>query len=562
MTRSLVTLLLLSCAVISCVAQPAAQPVGSTLPIEQLFAQQRWSEIVRLADAMPRSADIDFYYGSALAQLGRWDEARKAFEAGRRLQPRDKRFPIELAGVEFKQEHYARAASWLHIALRIDPTDAYANDFLATIYFMQDNLEGALKYWNRTGKPQINHVRTEPEPRLNPAFLDRAFAFSQASILREQDLQATEARLDGLQAFSNHTLALKARGDGQFDVVLRAQERSGVGDGNWQGLASSLRGVFYQTIYPEFFNLNHSATNVESLLRWDAQKRRAMVSLSGPYRQNPKWRYRLSADVRNENWDVRDSALGSAPVVAALNLRKQSVIAGITCFPSGRWSWSSEIEFSHRDYRDVSNESALGTDLLLRGYQMKNIARISYQMLRVPEHRFVMNTAASSQVGRIWSQPAYLSAKLQGSLEAHWFPQSSGDDYEMKQQVRAGKTFGSAPFDELFMLGLERDNDLWLRAHVGTYNGRKGNAPLGRDYFLANWETDKKVYSNGLLSLKLGPFFDVGRITDPSPDLGTQSWLCDTGVQTKVRLLGVGIVLTYGKNLRSGNNVFYVTAGR
>ena len=564
MRRSLAALLLLSCVVVSCVAQTAAQTeVDPTLLLERLFAQQRWSEVVRLAEPVtPRSADIDFYYASALAQLGRWDEARNAFEAGRHRQPRDKRFPIELAGVEFKQNHYAQAAGWLHIALRIDPTDAYANDFLGTIYFLQDNIEAALKYWNRSGKPEIYRVSTEPEPRLKPALLDRAFAFSPASILHEQDLPITEARLNGLQMFSSHVLALKAREDGQFDVVLRAHERNGWGDTKWQGLASSLRGVFYQTIYPEFFNLNHSAINLESQIRWDAQKRRALVSLSGPYRQNPKWRYQLSADFRNENWDVRDSALGSTPFLAALNLRKQAATVGITCFPGGRWSWSNEVEFSHRDYRDVSNGSALGADLLLQGYQAKNISRISYGLLRVPEHRFEINTSASSQAGRIWSNPAYSFAKLQGSVEAHWFPQSSGEDYEMREQVRVGTTFGSTPFDELFMLSLERDNDLWLRGHVGTHDGRKGYAPLGRDYFLSNWETDKKVYSNGLVTLKLGPFLDVGRITGPSPDLGSQKWLYDTGVQTKVRLLGVNIAFIYGKDLRSGNNLFYVTAGR
>jgi hypothetical protein len=173
-----------------------------------------------------------------------------------------------------------------------------------------------------------------------------------------------------------------------------------------------------------------------------------------------------------------------------------------------------------------------------------------------------MNTTASSQAGRVWSQPAYSFAKLQGSVDAHWFPQSSGEGYEMKVQIRVGKTFGSTPFDELFMLGLERDNDLWLRAHIGTHDGRKGNAPLGRDYFLSNWESDKKVYSNGLLTLKLGPFLDVGRITDPSPDLGSKKWLYDAGLQANVRLLGVGVIFTYGKDLRSGNNVFYVTAGK
>ena len=182
-----------------------------------------------------RSADLDYYFGIALAQLGRWDEARSALQSGRRLQPLDKRFPIELAGVEFKQKNYPQAADWLRVALRIDPTDAYANDFLATVYFLQNNLEAALKSWNRIGKPEIENIQIEPEPRVSSALLDRAFTFAPASILRNEDFLATESRLNGLGIFSSHTVNLIAREDGKFNVVLRAQERNGWGDGKWTG---------------------------------------------------------------------------------------------------------------------------------------------------------------------------------------------------------------------------------------------------------------------------------------------------------------------------------------
>src|SRR2546422_1004155 len=70
--------------------------------IQQLVAQQRWQELVEILQPVhPRSADLDFYYGTALAKLGRWQEAHDAFESGARLQPQDNRFPLELAGGEF-----------------------------------------------------------------------------------------------------------------------------------------------------------------------------------------------------------------------------------------------------------------------------------------------------------------------------------------------------------------------------------------------------------------------------------------------------------------------------
>jgi len=169
-----------------------------------------------------------------------------------------------------------------------------------------------------------------------------------------------------------------------------------------------------------------------------------------------------------------------------------------------------------------------------------------------------MTASAGSEAARLWSSRAEAFEKLTGELAWSWRPQQQGDDYAMRQSLRAGRTFGQAPFDELFILGLERDNDLPLRAHIGTRDGRKGSAPLGRDYFLENWEMDKDVYGNGLVKLQLGPFFDVGKISDPGTALGSHQWLFDTGAQAKLRVFGSGLVFSYGKDLRSGNNAFYV----
>ena len=58
-----------------------------------------------------------------------------------------------------------QAARYLRRALHLDPTDSYGNDFLGTVYFLQGNIEAALKYWNRVDKPQIAEVRPSPHRR-------------------------------------------------------------------------------------------------------------------------------------------------------------------------------------------------------------------------------------------------------------------------------------------------------------------------------------------------------------------------------------------------------------
>jgi tetratricopeptide (TPR) repeat protein len=542
-------------------SSPLSAPNASAR-IKQLFEQERWSDVIREVQTVSgRDADLDYYDGSALAHLDRWEEAERVLRAGSRLAPGDKRFPIELAGVAFKQKRLPTAAAWLRRSLHLDPSDSYANDFLGTIYFLEGNLEAALKYWNRIGKPQIDLVQPDASLHTRPVLLDRALAFSPASELHRAELLTSLARLEGLEVFADPRLRLAARPDGKFDAVLNLQERNGLGN-VWEALLSTFSGVAYQTIYPAYFNLGGSAINLTSLVRWDAQKRRLQGSISGPLHRNPKWRYCVGFDLRNENWDIRDSFTGSAPVQAALNLRREAAGAEIDSFNSGRWGWSTGVEFSRRDYRTVVAGSTLASSLLLAGNQLKQLAGMHYDLLRLPEHRLTVTTSASSQLGRIWSQPVHAFARLQGSAAARWLPRSEGDDYETQVRVRGGGIAGDVPFDELYMLGMERDNDLWMRAHIGTRDGRKGSAPLGRRYFLANSEIDKNLYSNGLITLKLGPFLDGGKITDPSGNLGSRKWLWDTGLQAKLRVLGVAVVFVYGKDLRTGNNAFYFTTRR
>jgi hypothetical protein len=537
---------------------PGNAESDSRLTAKQLFEQERWPELVQLLQPAPRvSADLDYYYGVALAHLARWDEARKALSDGRRLAPNDTRFPIELAGVAFKQKKYRETRHDLLRALQLDPKDAYANEFLATVYFLEGNLDAALKYWNRTGKPEIVEVRSEPALRVRPALLDHAFAFAPASTLTLDELLASNIRLRGLEIFPTYKINLEARPDGKFDASFRAQELNGFGNSKLQALVRMFSGILFEEITPEYYNLHGSGTNITSLFRFDTDKRRAAATVSGPLGENPRWRYSVGTDLRNENWTIQTSFTGPSTVLGATNLRRESVGAEISRFVGARWSWTIGLELSHRDFRSVVPGIALTPQLLAKGYQIKQKTQFTYELWRSPEKRLVISSSADSQAGRLWSQPGQSFEKLQGMIGVHWFPGERGDDYETQWRVHAGKTFGQIPFDELFMLGVDRDNDLPLRAHIGTRHGQKGSAPLGRNYFLSSWESDKNVYSDGIFTLKLGPFLDTGKILDSSQTLGSHKWLFDAGPQAKLNVLGVGVVLLYGKDLRTGNNAFY-----
>ncbi len=128
---------------------------------------------------------------------------------------------------------------------------------------------------------------------------------------------------------------------------------------------------------------------------------------------------------------------------------------------------------------------------------------------------------------------------------------------------RAGKGLGSLPFDELFMLGMERENDLQLRGHPVSYQGKKGNAFLGTSFLLFNSGFDKRVYQHPWFDISLGPLFDGGKTYDEPGRFASPSWLWDLGLQSKVRVRnGSVLVISYGKSLHESRSVWFVALSR
>ncbi len=529
---------------------------------QKAFDAGQYEDATRLArGSSDPSADLDFVAGLSLAKLQRWGDARGALEAGRRKSPGEARFLVELAGVDYKLKDFRSAKRELRAALKLDPRDSYTREFLGTLYFLDGNLEAALKYWNAIEKPRLRNVSVQPPAKIDPALLQDALGFNAPQILTNDALLGAEARLDNLGIYPYQRVALAPGGGGNYDATLHIPERDLWGQPWWEGTLSLLSGLPYETVYPEIYNLGHEAVNVTSLLRWDSEKRRAYADISLPLLHQSKYRFRAYFDGRNENWNLTNTFFGEGPALSDLNVRRVAGGAELRSVMNGYWSWSTGLEVANRSFRNLTVQAAVsGKSFFTDGDSLVYWGRVDRSLLRVPEERFTVDSSVEGRVGREFADHLGSFGTVRGSLGAHWFPQAKGDDYEMQARVRAGESSGDVPFDELFQLGIERDNDLWLRGTPGTTDGRKGAAPLGRRYFLTNWEIDKNVYGNGFFIVKLGPFVDNGAIADSSGLFGSQHWLWDTGAQCKIRVLGtMTVVLSYGRDLRGGRNVFYGT---
>ncbi len=549
-------------ALLWCAPTPAhSSPATSTAAeVHKLFQQERWQDIAGLRPALDISADTDLEYGIALAHVARWDDAKTALKSGLRLSPRDPRFMIELAGVAFKQTNYSESKAWLGRALHLSPKDSYSLDFLGTVFYLQGNVDAALKYWNRIGKPKIDSIEAQPKPRLDPILFDRAFAFSPASTLQLADLRTTNARIQQLDVFPSFRLGLEAQPDNTFNVTFRGSGRNGCAGNSWACLLVVFGQTPAQTLNFSYFNIDEKAINFVSMFRWDEEKRRAGAQIEFPVAGKPQWEIQTGTDLRNENWALRNSFSGPAPLLGALNLKREVGFVRFSDVMSGAWRWFTNTELSNRDYQKVFSTGLLAPRLLTSGFQVKQSFGLEGSVFRYPERRLNGDGAALLSVARLWSTPTTSYAQLQTSLNLHWLPQHTGERYDVNEEIRVARTFGTPPFDELFMLGVLGDTDLQMRAHIATRDGQKGSAPIGRNYFLSNFAALRDVSPVAIAHIKVGPFVDTGNITDPLPQFGSRKWLWDAGLEARLQGFGFTITLSYGRDLRSGRNAWVATS--
>jgi hypothetical protein len=557
---------LLACVVDQGKAGDEAQRLES---VKKLYEQQKWEEVLREAlSSADQPSDFDYYAGMVLARLERWSEARVAFSQGAKKAPRDVRFLVERAGAEYKLNDFRAAKCDLRKALRLHSQDSYVAEFLGTIYLLEGNLEAALKYWNHVDKPRLAAVEALPSAKTEKRLFDRAVAFSPPGVLERESFLKTNALLENLEVFpqwrTELSPALAPANAEDFKATLRLNERTSWGSSALDGAVSLLRGLPYETIYPSYYNLRGEAMNFDSLLRWDSEKRRVAVGFSFPFRREPSKRLRIFFDARNENWNLSQTFSGAPIAITDLKLKRFSGGAELHVVESGRWDLTAGLEGISREFRNVP--AGLARDEAPFFTDSKTLAAwlgVHRSLVRVPERRFTLDGEAEVRAGRNYGPGLGAFGGVKGQLKSRWLPKARGEDYEFLSSLRGGEISRDVSLDELYQLGVERDNDLWLRGHSGTTDGRKGRAPLGRRYLLLNSEVSKTVYDGAFFRVQLGPFFDTGAIADASGEFGSQKWLFDAGVQARIRVLGsVSVVLSYGRDLRNGAGVFYGTSFR
>ena len=419
------------------------------------------------------------------------------------------------ASAAFRRADYDLARRLAQQTLKVDPENATANELVATTWLLRDNVDAALKYWNRVDQPVIDDVRFENDTRWDPIALERSIPVSRATILRLSDYRLARKQLEASRAFSTFALDLKPSEGDAFELDVRAADRGNLSWLSW------LRGLPYRTVSPELTNIDGRSTSISTLFRFDPNNWRAFGSVSGPMRNGV--RYHIGLDVRDEDWDWNGNRF---------RLWRQEIGAGITSIASDRLTWSTSVIGSRRS----------------SGFTVKSGGSVAYDLWVVPERRFDFSTAIRGEVGSVVSSGRRF-VRIEPALNVHWLPQPRGTDYETRLSLRGGAIYGDAPFEELYSIGLDRDSDLRLRAHPAKRDGRKGAALMAPRYVLLNSEVAKRIVDWSFVTLKLAPFADVAQ---------SGKLYVDAGVDFRVSVASMlTISLSLGHDFKSGRNVLF-----
>jgi hypothetical protein len=278
---------------------------------------------------------------------------------------------------------------------------------------------------------------------------------------------------------------------------------------------------------PALFNVDGRGLNVESMVRWDRMKQRAAVGISGPLGSSPSARFTILNDARKEEWRMND---------ATTSLRRFQTTAELSSLIRSRGVWTAGVRIAGRR-----------TDAPGREISLRYVSSVEFDAVQIPERRIQVATGLHAEVGRWFAGKRF--GRLEPTVHFRWQPQAQGSDYATSIQWRAGSAPSGVPYDELFLLGLDRDNDLKLRAHPSTTDGRKGASVMASRYMLLNAEVEKTLLHFTLLRVSAAPFIDVARTND---------WFADGGVEVRFSVLSaLGFSVSLGRDLRSGRTAWF-----
>jgi tetratricopeptide (TPR) repeat protein len=519
-------------------------------------------DILSQALAVQPSPDAYLYLGIAYGNMKEYRKAEDVLEEGARRYPDDARFHNELAGVFLATRDLDKAKSELRRALDVDPHNDYASDLLASIDISTGEVQSALRSWNKSGRPIIDDILHNYYLNFGSWFVREAVAFHPAGVLRYSQWKTTEARLYATNVFTNVGLEVEpTRIPDHYDAIVRTTYKTNSMSNMFWDLVKASP---YDTTFFNYWNIANSGVNFNSMWRWDYDRRRIQQNVHIPVKLPGIVFADASGAWRSEYWDlshtVRNDLVDRAH---RYDLLSTGVLVAFSHIPNYRVQFGGGATYVNRYAKGELPQ--LASDSRNDG---RFFASTSIRLADASSYQSRLNVAAFISRKSILGDFNYSggTAELNNRITV-----SKDTRTDINWSLKGGTSQGGGtainarPVEEYFVLGLDMYPENILRGHGAAVHGRYGNAPIGSDFVLGNFDIDRRIVTVPLFNtfnlpyiiIKGMGFVDAAKTWDRTHIFKDSNLLVDVGGGLRFETPTNTFTLVFGRPLRGGPTILY-----
>lgn len=391
----------------------------------------------------------------------------------------------ELAGIRFAQRRWADAAAFARQALALDAHDDYASDVLASSLFVQDDTVGALRAWNRIGKPRVDVIRIEGLTHARYQVMADALGIEMNTILTAEMFERARRRVHELPDRATARLAFRPEADGFATVDVVVAERSTRPRGAVEWTAAAMRSAIDREVTVAWPGFTGQGELWTASWRWWDERPRVAIGFAAPRVGRLPGVWRVDASVETQTYAL---APGSPT-------RESRTHGGLTISDwmtgSLRYTLGAGVDAWDGDRRTAFVSASI-------------------------EHRLLADRVSVSASSTKWSSLARGRGFNSVSAQTRFVSSPQLQGWVFRATAGADRASDVSPFALWPGAGEGRARELLLRAHpllAGGVINASGSSAFGRTLTYASTEAQRWLDRPSLVHVGLAGFVDVARAT-------------------------------------------------
>lgn len=305
---------------------------------------------------------------------------------------------------------------------------------------------------------------------------------------------------------------------------------------------NAMRIPIYREVKLGVVMITKKGGNLQGRVRWDDPQKRLFGSLWFPFVTSPSDGLGFGFSWRDESWsestsqssfyyDTKEAFLNYELL---FNNRKSLTILG-------------GYERQNLQFKEDSNRKNAFSHYGQLGLEWNQ--RIGLNPADSAQLNWKTTLNYISRFGRNKQQIGQFSTRVLLDWELH-----KDSHTELEVALGGGLSGSGLPLSRFFVLGIGQDNPLPLRAHPVVLDGYKGASPLGRRYFLNNFEFKRNLFRWKSLRISGSVFGDIGKVAKSLVIPYESSWYQDVGFIIQIGAFGFDLLqFTFGFDLKDSN---------